>query len=58
MCISGDKNGIATLGKMTLREMYRRKFDYRDKTVNDKKVLKKTINQKRRCVCMGGKCTS
>lgn len=58
LCIAGATESIEALGKMSLRQMYRIKYDRRDMTLmNNKKVGKKDI-KKKRCVCKDGVCTN
>ena len=57
LCLSGAKESIEALGKMSLRQMYRLKFDRRDKTI----VSSRTVLEKRKkiknCSCKNGNCT-
>jgi hypothetical protein len=55
MCINGETERIEQLGKMTLREMYRIKFDMRDGSLLKKRKenttnLKKNVHARKVCV--------
>ncbi len=58
MCINGDREGIESLGKITLRELYRRKYDYRDKSLLTTMNTSERKEKKRSCVCSGGNCSN
>lgn len=57
LCIAGATDAIEALGKMSLRQMYRIKFDRRDKSLLKEKEVLETSTKIKKCVCKGGNCT-